>query len=115
MDMAVGQQLGASVIMIPFAGATIPHVTPSPTVISAVLGLAVLCTAMAYLLYFALIKNVGPVKTLSVTFLIPLFGIIWSVLFLGEGITPNIVVGLVIILLSVALVMNIPFFRRKEI
>ena len=70
---------------------------------------------MAYLLYFALIKNVGPVKTLSVTFLIPLFGIIWSALFLGEGITPNIVVGLIIILLSVALVMNIPFFRRKEL
>jgi len=66
-------------------------------------------------LYFALIQNVGPVKTLSVTFLIPVFGIIWSALFLGEGVTLNIVVGLVIILLSVALVMNIPFFRRKNI
>jgi drug/metabolite transporter (DMT)-like permease len=114
MDMAIGQQLGASMIMIPFAGATIPQVNPSAIVISAVLGLAVLCTAVAYLLYFALIRNVGPVKTLSVTFLIPIFGIIWSALFLGEGVTLNIVVGLVIILLSVALVMNIPFFRRKD-
>lgn len=114
MDMAIGQQLGASVVMIPFAGATIPHETPSPIVISAVLGLAVFCTAIAYLLFFALIRNVGPVKTLSVTFLVPVFGIIWSALFLGEGVTLNIVAGLVIILLSVALVMNIPFFHRKD-
>lgn len=114
MDMAIGQQLGASVVLIPFAGATISRVAPSPIVIGAVVGLAVFCTALAYLLFFVLINNVGPVKTLSVTFLVPVFGIIWSAIFLGESVTLNTIIGLVIILLSVALVMNIPLFRRKH-
>lgn len=115
MDMAFGQQLAASVIMIPFAGATIPHVIPSPIVIGAVLGLAVFCTALAYLLFFALIRNIGPVKTLSVTFLVPVFGIIWGWIFLGEKISLNTILGLVIILLSVAFVVNVPFFLKKRV
>ncbi len=114
MDMAIGQQLGASVIMIPLAAATMPDAVPSTSVILSVLGLAVLCTAAAYLLYFALIRNVGPVKTLSVTFLIPVFGIVWGVLFLGETVTPGTIVGLVIILVSVALVANVPTASAKH-
>lgn len=112
MDMAIGQQLGASVIMIPVAGTTVRHMNLPFVVIFSVLGLAVVCTALAYLLYFALIHSVGAVKTLSVTFLVPIFGVVWGALFLGERVSLNIVVGLIVILLSVALVMNIPFTRK---
>ena len=87
---------------------------PEGTVIFAVFGLAVLCTAVAYVLYFSLIRSVGPVKTVSVTFLVPVFGVIWGALFLREAITLNVVLGLTVILISVGLVMGTPPFRKKR-
>ncbi len=114
MDMAIGQQLAASLILLPFSLVTLPHVIPSRVVIFSVLGLAVLCTAVAYLLYFALIHSVGALKTLTVTFLIPVFGVIWGGLFLNELITFRLILGLLIILSSVALVANIRFKRSRK-
>ena len=46
--------------------------------------LGLLCTGLAYLLFFRLIAHVGPAKAISVTFLIPVFGVLWGGLFLGE-------------------------------
>lgn len=109
MDMAIGQQLAASLLLIPFSLVALPHSMPTEVVIFSVLGLAILCTAVAYLFYFALIHSVGPVKTLTVTFLIPVFGVIWGGLFLGETVTIRLIIGLVIILASVALVANVRF------
>lgn len=63
------------------------------TVIASVLGLAIGSTAIAYMLYFKLIANIGPARALSVTFLIPLFGVLWSYLFLGEPLTLNMLLG----------------------
>lgn len=59
---------------------------------------------MAYLLYFHLIQSVGAVKTVSVTFLVPVFGLMWGVIFLNEPVYANTLAGLAIILLSVTLV-----------
>ncbi|MCL6442492.1 MAG: DMT family transporter [Alicyclobacillus sp.] len=112
MDMAIGQQLGATLIMLPFSMATLPHQMPPSVVIFSVLGLAVLCTAIAYLFYFALIHSVGPLKTLTVTFLVPVFGVIWGGLFLGESMTARLVIGLLIILASVALMANVNLKRK---
>jgi drug/metabolite transporter (DMT)-like permease len=117
MDMAIGQQLGASAVLLPFTVTMLPHTFPTSAVVLSLLGLAVLCTALAYLIFFALIKNIGPVKTLSVTFLVPMFGMLWGCLFLSESIAPNTIFGLVTILLSVALVLNVPFRRlgKREV
>jgi len=114
MDMAIGQQLGASAMMLPLAGAAIPHAPLSTVVFLAVLGLAVFCTAFAYLLYFALMRSVGPVKTLSVTFLIPVFGSVWGALILHENISANVVLGLTIVLLSVVMVGNLSLRRNRQ-
>lgn len=54
---------------------------------AALVGLAVLCTAIAYLLFFKLIREIGASRALTVTFLIPIFGMLWGGLFLGEAIT----------------------------
>jgi drug/metabolite transporter (DMT)-like permease len=62
-------------------------------VVANVVGLAVGSTAIAYLIYFKLIADVGPQRALTVTFLIPLFGILWGALFLGEPLTSNLLVG----------------------
>lgn len=54
----------------------------------AMLALAALCTAWAYWLFFKLIGDIGPSRALTVTFLIPVFGMLWGALFLGEQISP---------------------------
>lgn len=110
LSLAAGQQLGAATLLLPFTLVVLPA-TPtsvSPLVIYSVLGLALLCTAIAYLLYFYLIASVGPTKTLSVTFLIPLFGMLWGVIFLQEQITGGMIAGLAIILISILLISDIP-------
>lgn len=114
MDMAIGQQLAAGLLLVPFAASTLPNRLPSLEVILSVLGLAILCTSFGYLLYFALIRNVGPVKAISVTFLVPIFGILWGAIFLGESISFGTFVGFIMILLSVTMVANIPLRGRKE-
>jgi drug/metabolite transporter (DMT)-like permease len=105
---ALGQQLGASVLLAPFGAVTIAaggsDTTPSLKVALAMLALGLLCTSFAYLLYFHLIAEVGPVRTSSVTFLIPIFGIIWSAIFLDEEIRLVMLLGLGLILASVTLV-----------
>jgi drug/metabolite transporter (DMT)-like permease len=108
LALAIGQQLGASLLLLPLALPTAVVTTPthglSVGVALAVVALALLCTSLAYLLYFSLIANVGPMKTLSVTYLVPAFGILWSALFLHERLRIGTLVGLAIILASVALV-----------
>jgi drug/metabolite transporter (DMT)-like permease len=107
LTLAVGQQAGAAVLLLPLAAATLPEeAVPLPAALSA-LGLAILCTAVAYLLYFTLIASIGPTKTLTVTFLSPGFGVLFGVLLLGEPFGLGTLAGLGIILLSVALVTGV--------
>jgi drug/metabolite transporter (DMT)-like permease len=58
---------------------------------------------VAYLIYFRLIRDVGPMSALSVTFLIPVFGILWGVLFLGERLTVGMAGGALVIFAGTAL------------
>lgn len=114
LAMATGQQSAAAVILLPLASATLPdHAVPLSTALSA-LALALLCTAVAYLLYFQLISSVGPTSTLTVTFLSPGFGVMFGVALLGEPFGPGTLTGLAIILLSVALVTGIRVGRTKK-
>ncbi|BDG60413.1 DMT family transporter [Caldinitratiruptor microaerophilus] len=105
--LAVGQQLGAATVLLPLAGATLPDAWPGPAAVYSILGLSFLCTAVAYLIYFPLIARVGPTRTLSVTYLVPVSGILWGAIFLGEPITPGMVGGLVLILVSVLFVTDV--------
>lgn len=109
LSLAFGQQMGASVLLFPFTLKNLPtSASPvTPIVILSVAGVALLCTAIAYLLYFYLLASVGPTKTLSVTFLIPLFGMIWGVVFLDEKITLGMIAGLFVILSSIFLISDI--------
>jgi drug/metabolite transporter (DMT)-like permease len=111
LTLATGQQVGATALLLPFAAATVPGEAPSAAAALSALGLAILCTAVAYLLYFTLIRNVGPTSTLTVTFLAPGFGVLFGVLLLGEPFGVGTVLGLAIVLLSVALVTGVGFGR----
>jgi drug/metabolite transporter (DMT)-like permease len=102
--LAAGQLLAAGLILVPPALLTLPSERPSERVILTMLALAFASTALAYGLYFRLLRNVGPTKTSSVTFLIPVFGVLWGVVFLDESITLGTVLGLAVILTGVVLV-----------
>lgn len=107
LTMAVGQQAAAAAILLPLAAATLPTEPPSVTVAASVFALALLSTAFAYLLYFRLITNVGPTRTLTVTFLVPVFGVFFGVLLLDEPLGTGTLLGMGIILASVALVTGV--------
>jgi drug/metabolite transporter (DMT)-like permease len=87
---------------------------PTLGIMGAVLALGVLCSGIAYLLYFRLIAEVGTTSALTVTFLNPVFGILWGALFLGEVVGWYTVAGSAIVLLGTALVTGfVPRFKRS--
>ncbi len=100
--IATLSQLGAALVLLPATPFTLPSAFPGPTVILSVLLLALFSTSLAYLLYFRLIQNIGPTKALTVTFLVPVFAMIWGALFLQEPITASMVFGCALILLGTA-------------
>ncbi len=89
--VAFGSQLGATALILPLFVFSV-STNPPPSwgglgVWSALAALGLLCTALAYIIYFRLIADIGPVRSLTVTFLIPPFGVLWGAVFLGEQIT----------------------------
>lgn len=106
--VAFGSQIGAVLFLLPFFGYTLatgPAVDwAQPGVWASVLAVGFLCTAFAYLLYFKLIADIGPLRSLTVTFLIPPFGILWGYLVLGETLTGGFVFGGAVVCLAVWLV-----------
>ncbi len=86
------------------------HSTPfTATLVVSVLALSILCSGIAYLLYFRLIADLGPAPALTVTFLVPIFGILWGHLFLGEAVGWDTLLGAVIVIAGTALVTGFSF------
>jgi drug/metabolite transporter (DMT)-like permease len=100
---ATGSMLGATLLLIPFALATWPAGPVSAGSWGAVACLGVACTGVAYFIYFYLISHVGPARAITVTFVIPIFGILWGALFLGERVSAGMLEGCAIVLLGTAL------------
>ncbi|MGB5614786.1 MAG: DMT family transporter [Sedimenticolaceae bacterium] len=98
-----GSQLGAAVVLLPLLPLFPPTQAPGAMVVAAVLALAVLSTSLAFLIYFQLIREVGPTRTLTVTYLIPVFAIAWGALLLDEVLTLGMLLGGASILAGVAL------------
>jgi drug/metabolite transporter (DMT)-like permease len=111
--LATCSQLGASVFLIPLTPFALPASFPGWDVILSVLALSLVSTAIAYVLYFRLIENVGPTKALTVTFLAPVFGVLWGVLLLNEPLTLSTLVGFAIILSGTGLVTGLSFKKAK--
>ena len=100
---ATGSQLSSAALLAIPAWWYWPTTLPSATAWTAVGLLALLCTGVAYVMYFRLIARVGPANAITVTFLIPVFGVLWGWLFLHENITSAMVVGCVVIVVGTAL------------
>ena len=110
--VATGSQIGASLgLSLPTLWLW-PSEMPSVTAWLALLAVGVLCTGVAYVLYFRLIAKMGASASLTVTFLIPVFAVIYGVLFLGESVTPWMLICGVVILSGTALSLNLFKLRR---
>ena len=115
LGMAIGQLSGAVALLLPLAAVSIPEEAPSFVVALSMLGLALLSTSVAYLIYFRLIENVGPTSTVTVTLLVPVFGLLFGVLLLDEPFGPGTLAGLAIILTSVVLITGIALPRKGKL
>lgn len=97
-EIATGSQLIVGILFLPLI-----YISPVRREITAeiaayMLAFAIFCSAFAYLIYYRLLKILGPTKATTVTFLIPVFGFIWGALFLNEEITPEMIAGALIVL-----------------
>lgn len=100
---AFGSQLTAAAVLVLPAAYTWPAHAVQADIWAAVVALGVLCTGVAYVLYFRLVAQVGAAYAASVTFLIPAFGMLWGALFLHEPVTGAMLAGCAIILVGTAL------------
>ena len=107
LAVAAGSQLAAALLLALPAALAWPAATPPATDWLAAALLALLCTGIAYILYFRLIANAGPTNAVAVTFLIPPFAILWGGVFLGERLSLPIVAGCAVIFLGTALTTGI--------
>ena len=89
-----------AVLYSPAAILARPHAMPRPSVLASVLALAVVCTALAFLLFFALIGEIGPVRATVITFVNPAVAVTLGVVVLGEHFTTGIAVGFPLVLLG---------------
>lgn len=106
--MATGSQLGAALVLLPFLPLAPVRAELTPFVMLIVTLLALLCSAVAYFIYFRLIADIGPTKALTVTFLIPLFALVWGAVFLHEAINLNTLIGCALVVLATWLVVFQP-------
>ncbi|NML29741.1 DMT family transporter [Paraburkholderia antibiotica] len=114
LTVATGTMIGATIVLLPLAVIYWPTAPISLHAWGAVIALGVACTGVAYMLFFHLIAVAGPARAIAVTFVIPIFGILWGALFLGEAVSPGMLEGCVVILLGTALatgaVKRVPWF-----
>jgi drug/metabolite transporter (DMT)-like permease len=110
--VAAGSTVAGTLLMLPFGIWKWPEVNPSFRAWGCALALAVVCTAVAYLLFFKIISSASAMATSTVTFLIPVSAILWGYLMLQEKLTLQMVAGMVITFLGTALVIEL--FGRSE-
>jgi drug/metabolite transporter (DMT)-like permease len=104
--MAVGTQLAAGILLIPFIPLWPPAAAPTPLVAASMLALGLACGAIAYLLYFRLVADIGATGALTVTYLIPVFGVLWGALFLGEAVSAAMLAGAALVILGTVFVLR---------
>jgi drug/metabolite transporter (DMT)-like permease len=107
LGTSAGTLLMAAAALLPFAPLA-RDVSAVPAMAwAAALGLAIVSTTVAFIFYYRLIADVGPVKAITVTLLVPIFGMVWGVVFLGEPLTPGRIAGCAIILAGCSLILGL--------
>ena len=93
----------SAVIMLPVTIFYLPDAMPSAAAISSAIWLGAISTGLGFIGYVRLIDKIGAVKTSTVAYFLPVFGIIWGAIFLDEAITSTIIIGCFIVLIGIYL------------
>jgi drug/metabolite transporter (DMT)-like permease len=101
---AMVQQLAAGLLLTPLLLADPVREAPDAGELAAIVALAVGASGVGYLIYFRLIAEVGATSAMTVTYLVPVFGVVWAALFRGDQITAGMVLGGLVVLAGIALV-----------
>ncbi len=112
LAIAAGSQVAAALMLAVPAALAWPAAAPSAHEWLVAGGLALLCTGVAFILYFRLIASAGPTNAIAVTFLVPVFAVAWGWIFLGETLTAPIVVGCAVLFAGTALTTGLVDPRR---
>lgn len=107
LGTAAATLLFAALALAPFSPTARDLSAVPPMAWAALAGLAIVSTTVAFIFYYRLIADVGPVKAITVTLLVPIFGMLWGVIFLGEPVTPGRLAGCAIILAGCALILGL--------
>ncbi|WP_186176536.1 DMT family transporter [Vibrio jasicida] len=117
-DNAHGSMWAAVIWVLPLLPFLPMRAEPTSIEWSSVVALGVVCTGLAYLLYFRLVSEIGPASALTVTFLVPAFGILWGYLVLDEPVGFNTIIGTILVLSGTMLVTGFSpaamLAKRKE-
>lgn len=106
LESAGCAQLFAAAALLPFWFVAPVRGDVDISIVLNVLGLGILSSGLGFLLYFRLVRDIGPARAMMVAFLAPLFGIVFGVVFLGETLTPAILLGGGLIIASTILIMR---------
>jgi drug/metabolite transporter (DMT)-like permease len=112
--IATGSQIGATLGLALPALWFRPTQMPSLSAWLALLAVGVISSGVAYILFFRLIANAGPTRALSVTYVVPVFAVLYGLIFLGEQVTPWMLVCGAVIVLGTALSTGLLKFRRPR-
>ena len=104
--MALGTQIAGGILLAPLIVLTPSSAALTPLVAACVLAMGLVCGAVAYLLYFRLVTDIGASGALTVTYLIPIFGVAWGALFLGETVSLLMLAGAGLVLLGTFFVLR---------
>jgi drug/metabolite transporter (DMT)-like permease len=111
---ALGQLAATAVLALPFAAPSLPSVHFALASMAAVIALGVGGSAIGLLLYFYIMKSLGPVQATGVTLLVPVTAVIWGVVLLREVATLPIIIGMVVILTGIVLT-NVRARKPKQV
>ena len=107
-DLATAQLLAAAVILLPLALISQPLRLPSPEAAGSLLALGIVSTAIAWPAFFRVSARTTATAASSVTFIVPMFGMLWGGLVLGETIPAELIAGFGLVLVSLMLVLRLP-------
>jgi drug/metabolite transporter (DMT)-like permease len=93
LAIAAWSQIFAALALAPFVPFAPPRAPVTPLIIGNALALALVCSSIAYVLYYRLIADIGPTRALTMALLMPAFGMLWGYVFLDEPITLPMIAG----------------------
>jgi drug/metabolite transporter (DMT)-like permease len=112
LAIAAGIHLAAMLLLLPSTLWSLPQARFTPAAVGSVVVMGVVTSGLAYWMHLRIVRHVTPVASLSPIFLIPVFGVTWGHLFLGEALSPSIFLGGALVLLASALVTGFNPLRR---